>query len=329
MKRREFVAGVISIAAASGSAAQTAGARQRLAIFSPSEPAGAMHEDKEYRVFFNELRRLGRVEGQNLIVDRYGEEQNTTDLAALAAKVISSGPDIIFVVGPGAIFFKSPITTIPIVTVTGNPVGLGLASSLAHPGGNITGASVDAGPSIHGKRIELLREIHPAMSKLGVLLLRVQMTQYADAAMRAAAADAGISVIYSLIDLPSSEPIYRSAIAQALRDGADAIMVLDSPDTVKNSTTIVRLVGTVKVPAVYTFPQFVEAGGLLAYSYDLAELNKRAANDIDAILRGAKAGDIPFYQASKFELSINLKTAKDLNLPVPPTLLVRADRVIE
>jgi putative ABC transport system substrate-binding protein len=203
-----------------------------------------------------------------------------------------------------------------------------LASSLAHPGSNITGASVDAGLSIHGKRIELLREIDPAMSRLGLLLLRGQMTQSADAVMQAAAAAARISLVYCVIDIPSSETTYRM-IAQAIRDGVDAIMVIDSPDTFKNNATIARLIAAVKLPALYAFPQSVEAGGLMAYSYDLAELTKRAANNIDAILRGSKAGDVPFYQASKFELSINLKTAKDLNLAVPPTLLARADRVIE
>ena len=329
MKRRDFVAGAISIAAVSRAAAQTAGASKHLAIVSPSEPTGAMREDKSYRVFFNELRRLGHVEGQNLVVDRYGEEQDTSDLAGLAAKVIRSRPDIIYVVGPGAAFFKSPITTIPIVTVTGNPVGLGLASSLAHPGSNVTGASVDAGSSIHGKRIEMLREISPAMSRLGLLLLRIQMTQSADAVMQAAAAAAGVGLVYCLVDLPSSEATYRAVIAQAIRDGVDAIMVLDSPDTFKNSATIAGLIGAVKLPAMYASPQSVEAGGLIAYSYDLTELTKRAASDIDAILRGATAGDIPFYQASKFELSINLRTAKDLNLAVPSTLLARADRVIE
>jgi putative ABC transport system substrate-binding protein len=329
MKRRDFVAGAISIAAVSRAAAQTAGASKRLAMVSPSEPAGAMREDKDYRVFFNELRRLGHVEGQNLTVDRYGAELNISDLAGLAAEVIRSGPDVIFVSGPGAIFFKSPITTIPVVTVTGNPVDQGLASSLARPGSNITGASVDAGPSIHGKRIELLREIDPAMSKLGLLSLRGQVTQSSGAVMQAAAAAVGVSLVDCVIDVPSTEATYRAAITQVIRDGGDAIIVIDSPDTFKNRVLIAKLIAAVKLPAMYASPQSVEAGGLIAYSYDLTELMKQAASDIDAVLRGAKAGDIPFYQATKFELSINLKTAKDLNLVVPPTLLARADRVIE
>jgi putative tryptophan/tyrosine transport system substrate-binding protein len=328
MKRRDFVAGAISIAAMSRVAAQTAGKSQRLAIVSPSEPTALMREDRGYRVLA-ELRRLGRVEGQGLIVDRYGKEQNTSDLAALAAEVVRSDPDVIYVVGPGAVFFKS-LTTIPIVTVTGDPVRLGLAQSLAHPGGNITGASVDAGPSIHGKRFELLREVYPAMSKLALLLLRVQLEAgILDAAVKPAATAAGVALVHCAVDLPSSEATYREAISQAVREGADAIMVIDSPETLRNVAIISALIGAAKLPAIYAFPESVEAGGLMAYSYDLGELLARAASDIDAILRGSKAGDIPFYQASKFGLSINLRAAKALGLAVPATLLARADKVVE
>lgn len=329
MKRRDFVAGAISIAVVPHVAAQTVGKIQRLAIVSPSESIAFMREDQNYRVLV-ELRRLGHIEGQNLIVERYGKEQNTSDFVALAAEVVRSGPDVIYVVGPGAVFFKPLTTTIPIVTVTGDPVSLGLAQSLAHPGGNITGASVDAGLSIHGKRLELLREIHPAMSKLALLLMRFQLeTGKLDAAIQAAAAAAGVALVYCAVDLPTSEATYRAAISQAVRAGADAIMVMDSPETLRNRAIISELIGAAKLPAMYAFPESVEAGGLMAYSYDLAELLARAASDIDAVLRGSKPGDIPFYQASKFGLSINLKAARALGLSVPATLLARADKVIE
>ena len=329
MKRRDFVAGAISIAAISRVAAQTAGKSHRLAIVSPSEPTAFMREDRGYRVLV-ELRRLGHIEGQNLIVERYGKEQNTSDLASLAAEVVRSSPDVIYVVGPGAGFFKPLTTTIPIVTVTGDPIGLGLAQSLAHPGGNITGASVDAGPSIHGKRLELLREIHPGMSKLALLLLRVQLESgKLDAVMKSATAAAGVALVYCAVDLPTSEATYRAAVSQAVRDGADAVMVLDSPETLRNSAIISELIAAAKLPAIYAFPEAVEAGGLMAYSFDLAELLARVASNIDAILRGSRAGDIPFYLASKFGLSINLKAAKALGLTVPATLLARADKVVE
>ena len=127
------------------------------------------------RAFFAELRRLGQVEGQNLKVERYGREQNTSGPEALATEIVRSNPDVICVIGPGAVIFKKLTSRIPVVVITGDPVKLGIAESLAHPGGNFTGVSVDAGQSIYGKRIALLREMFPTMSKLGCLILRLSM----------------------------------------------------------------------------------------------------------------------------------------------------------
>jgi putative tryptophan/tyrosine transport system substrate-binding protein len=133
----------------------------------------------------------------------------------------------------------------------------------------------------------------------------------------------------SLVEFGASEADYRAAIESISRDGANAVMVLPSPETFQNSTLIAKLLSDVKLPAIFSFTESVEAGGLMAYSFDLIELNKRVANNIDAILRGAKPGDIPIYQVTKFELSINIKTAKQLGLSVPPALVAIADTVIE
>jgi putative tryptophan/tyrosine transport system substrate-binding protein len=333
MRRREFIAGAISLAAgASHVGAQAAGANRRLAIFSPSESSALMGEKSDsryYRALFGELRRLGHVEGQNLTVEKYGSEQNKSGAAALMAEIISSNPDVVFVIGPGATFFKSANARFPIVTMTADPIAQGLGRSLARPGGNITGVSVDTGPSIHGERIALLREMFPAMSKLAFLTLRVAWQGVQGPAVRAAAETTGITLVPLLVDFPASEAEYRSAIAQALRDGADAIMIGDTPDVMRYRSLILELVGTARLPAIYPFFELVEGGGLMAYAFDLVELNKRVANDVDAILRGTKAGEIPFYQATTFELSINLKTAKVLGLNAPATLLASADKVIE
>jgi putative ABC transport system substrate-binding protein len=333
MRRREFIVGAMSIVAGtSRAAAQPAGVSQRLAIFSPSESSTLMHEKSDnryYRTLFEELRRLGHVEGQNLTVERYGSEQNRSGAEALAAGVIRSNPDVVFLIGPGAPIFKKADAKFPIVTLTADPIAQGLAQSLARPGGNITGVSVDTGPSIHGKRIALLHEMFPAMSKLAFLTLRVAWQGVQRPPVRAAAEMVGITLVPLLVDSPASEDDYRSAIAQALRDGADAIMIGDAPDVIRYRSPILELIGAARLPAIYPFFELVEAGGLMAYAFDLVELNKRVANDIDAILRGAKPGEIPFYQATKFELSINLKTAKVLGLNVPATLLASADRVIE
>lgn len=332
MKRREFIAGAIAAAVISPAVAQPAGAVQRLAIFSPSEPAALMDErsdNRYYRALFAELRRLGRVEGQNLAIERYGSEKNASGPAALVEEVVRNNPDVVYALGPAALLFKRKTAKIPIVALTGDPVAAGLVQSLARPGGNITGVSVDTGPSIHGKRIALLREMFPDMSKLSCLTLRIQWEGLQGPAMRAACDAAGIALVTSLVELPSSEAAYRDAVAQASRDGANAVMVGDNPDTMTNRALIAGLIGAAGIPAMYPLPEFVDEGGLIAYSFDLVELNKRVANDIDAILRGANPGDIPYYQASKFELSINLRTAKALGLTVPATLLASADEVIE
>lgn len=175
MRRREFVAGAASFVVAPRVAAQPASDHRRMAIVDLSVSQSRMHEDVEghYGLLFSDLRRRGHVEGMNLTVERYGKEQNMPDHAALAAQVVRSNPDVMYVLVP-FIALRKENSKIPMVTVSEDPVAAGFAASLAHPGGNITGVSVDAGPSIHGKRIALLREMFPSMSKLGVIAGRVQ-----------------------------------------------------------------------------------------------------------------------------------------------------------
>ncbi|MBR1287127.1 ABC transporter substrate-binding protein [Bradyrhizobium sp. AUGA SZCCT0177] len=335
MRRRDFISllGGAAVAWPLSAAAQQSTNRKRLAIFSPAEPSADLHEHsktKAWRALFAELRRFGQIEGQNLKVERYGREQNTSGPEALATEVVRSNPDVIYVIGPDAVIFKKLTSRIPIVVITGDPVKWGLAESLAHPGGNFTGASIDAGPSIHGKRIALLREMVPKMSKLGCLALRSHWNgPTAGPLIHAAAEAAGLPLAVSLVEFGASEADYRAAVESISRDGANAVMVVPSPETFQNSTWIAKLLGDAKLPAIFSFTESVEAGGLMAYSFDLIELNKRAANNIDAILRGARPGDIPIYQVTKYELSINLKTAKQLGLSVPPALVASADTVIE
>jgi ABC-type uncharacterized transport system substrate-binding protein len=333
MRRRDFISllGGAAVAWPLAAAAQQSTNSKRLAIFSPSEPSADLHEhgSKFSRALFAELRRLGQIEGQNLKVESYGREQNTSGPEAVATEIVRSNPDVILVAGPGAPIFKK-LTRIPIVVITGDPVKAGLAESLAHPGGNFTGVSVDTGPSIDGKRIALLREIVPTMSKLGCLVLRMQWHGPATGpAIRAAAETAGLTLAVSLVEIGASEADYRAAVESISRDGANAVMVDSSPELRQNSTLIAKLLGDAKLPAIFHNVEAVEAGGLMAYSFDVIELYKRVANNIDAILRGAKPGDIPIYQVTKFELSINLKTAKQLELSVPPALVATADKVIE
>jgi putative ABC transport system substrate-binding protein len=335
MRRRAFMTGVgggALITAVSRAAAQRSAKTVRLAIFSPFEPTELMQansSNRYYRAFFAELRRLGHVEGENLTVERYGREQSAAGSADLAVEVVRSNPDVVYSVGPGTRLLKARTTTIPIVALMGDPIGQGLVQSLARPGGNITGVSIDTGPSVHGKRIELLRELVPSMSKLAYLDLRLSWENYFGAPVRAACEAAGIPLVTELLDLPTSEAAYSEAVAAAVHKGADAVDVADNPDAMTNRALIVNLIGRARLPAMYGIREFVDEGGLIAYAYDLIELNQRAAHDVDAILHGTKPGDIPVFQSTRFELSINLKTAKALGLTVPPLLLARADDVIE
>ena len=240
MRRRDFISllGGAAVAWPLAAAAQQSTNSKRLAIFSPSEPSADLHEhseSKNSRALFAELRRLGQIEGQNLKVESYGREQNTSGPEALATEIVRSNPDVIHVVGPGAVIFKKLTSRIPIVVITGDPVKQGIAESLAHPGGNFTGASIDAGLSIHGKRIALLREMVPTMSKLGCLALRLSWNgPSAGPAFRAAAETAGLPLAVSLVEFGASEADYRAAVESISRDGANAVMVVDSPETFQN-----------------------------------------------------------------------------------------------
>jgi putative ABC transport system substrate-binding protein len=331
MRRREFLlalggAAVLPLTARAQSHAPT----PRIVMYSAGEPLASMHENSEnryIRTLYAEMRRLGHVEGKNLKIERYGRETSDVRSKATIAAIVDSKPDLIFVVGLGAVF-KQATNTTPIVAFSIDPIREGLVKSLAHPGGNITGVSFNPEVPIHGKRIALLREMFPPLKKLAFLATTATFSYYLPE-VHAAADAQGVPLAGCLIDVPSSEAVYRDAIAKANGEGANAIMVALDADPFVNHLLVANLIAAAGLPAIYPFTEFVLAGGLMGYATDLVELNRRVAADIDAILNGANPGDIPFYQPSKFELSINLKTAKALSLTVPATLLAAADLVIE
>jgi putative ABC transport system substrate-binding protein len=332
VRRRDFIAAVggAAIAVPFAVSAQQNVKSRRLAIFSPSEPTSLMRADSSnryYRAFFEELQRLGHIEGRNLSIQRYGREQNTGGPVALAVDVMRNKPDLVYVVGLGAVLFKG--AAVPVVTVTGNPLNQGIAESLAHPGGNITGVSIDAGTPLYEKRIELLHELAPGITKVGLLVLREQWEAGASRAIPAACDANGLPCAPQVLDSPTSERMYRDAIDAAMNNGVDGLIVADNPDAVLHSAVIIEVATAKRLPVMYFLREFVEAGGLIAYTFDLVDLNQQAARDIDAILRGDNPADIPFFQNTRFNLYINLKTAKTLGLTVPPSLLARADEVIE
>jgi putative tryptophan/tyrosine transport system substrate-binding protein len=200
---------------------------------------------------------------------------------------------------------------------------------LARPGGNFTGVSVDAGIEIWGKRLELLKEVSPKLSRVGVLMNKANWEGSYGRALRNAAEHLGCSLLFPLPKGPLVEVEYRPLLATMVQDGADAIVVADSDENVTNRRVIAELVTTYQLPAVFPLRVFAGSGGLMSYGVDPADLFHHAATQIDKILKGANPGEIPIYQATKFELVINLKTLRALNLTIPASLLATADEVIE
>ena len=331
MRRREFI-GLIGGAAARGAGAAVASKMKRIAIVSPATKISDMSVSgyRIYRVFFEELSRLGYVEGQNLVVERYSAEGRSERAADLARDVVSTHPDLVLTAWiPLALNLKMPTTTIPIVAITADPVVAGLVPSLARPGGNITGVSTDAGLELHGKRLGLLAEAIPKMANARYLASQSTWAgPYAEAA-REAARRAGISLAGALLGSPINEAEYQRVFNSMEQDRVDALLVAEEPVNFTYRWLLVELAAKSRIPAIYPFREHVELGGLMSYSANLLDIFRRAAGQTAEILKGANPGEIPFYQPTRFDLVINLKTAKALGLELPPTLVARADEVIE
>jgi putative tryptophan/tyrosine transport system substrate-binding protein len=208
------------------------------------------------------------------------------------------------------------------------PIQAGFATSFAHPGGNITGVSAFAGYEIYGKRLQILKEAVASASKVVFLATPIAWEGGEGQALR----EAGRQLEISIIGMPLQEVTatqLRRVFAEIAQERPDAIMVHGIGDLFAHLQLIVELVEESRLPAMYEWREYVEAGGLMAYASDLGELGRRMADDVHEILNGAKPGDIPIYQPTKFELVINLKAAKALGLTLPPTLLAGADEIIE
>jgi putative ABC transport system substrate-binding protein len=341
MRRREFITG-LGVAATwpLGAHAQQSSKVYRVAWVSASEPVADMNEssgDRGYRAFIEELRWLGYVEGRNLILERYSGDGRTEHYGELANDVVRTKPDLIFTVADIVSPIKSATVTIPIVVITGDPLVLGLATSLAHPGGNITGVSVDGGLEVWGKRLAILKETVPGLSRVGFLVPRRGRSLVSSNANAVRAPEVlvaveagqqmGISVFANPLNGALQEAEYRRVFAAMSLDRLDALIVSAAEESFTNRRVIVELAEKARLPAIYAWPEYVELGGLMAYASDVPEIYRHAARQIDQILKGAKPRDIPFYQATKYELIVNLRTAKALGLTFPPSLV--ADEVIE
>jgi putative ABC transport system substrate-binding protein len=271
---------------------------------------------------------LGHVEGKNIVIEYRYAEGKLDRLPALASELVRLKVDVILTAGPAATrSAKQATATIPIVMgFHDDPVGSGVAASLARPGGNITGLATLA-PEISGKQLELLREIAPKLSRVAVF---GHATQPGNAqALREInlAADAfGVQLQYLEIQAPKD---IETAFQAASKGRADAILVMASPITFSQRRQVVDLAVKSRLPTIYSRPEYVEDGGLVFYGVSYTDLFRRAATYVDKILKGAKPADLPIEQPKKFELIINLKAAKQIDLTIPPNVLARADKVIK
>jgi len=290
--------------------------------------AHAQQAQKQHRIAFQTLRQLGDTEPGNLVVERYSAEGRSDRFAALAATVVGRNPDVIVANSNSLVkTFTMATATIPIVSITADPIAVGLVTSLAHPGGNLTGVSIDAGFEIVSKRLQILKEALPRATKVAYLLSNAgderMMSSYREAGQQL-----GMALTNNVLAEVNDAQL-RRAFAEMAQQQFDAALVDEGGSFLALRALIVELAEKHRLPMIYPYRDYVDLGGLITYAPDLGELAQRLANDVHQILNGAKAGDIPFYQPSKFQLLINLKAARMLDLNVPSSLLLRADEVIE
>jgi ABC-type uncharacterized transport system substrate-binding protein len=271
------------------------------------------------------LRELGYVEGKNIAVEYRFADGNIDRLPALATELVGLKVDII-VTTPNASAAKNATKTIPIVfAATADPVAQGIVSSLARPGGNITGLTVLA-PELTGKRLELLKETSPRIHRVGFLLNPSgESSSIFLKEMGTAAQALGLQIQSLEVRSPSD---FDTVFAAAIREGAHALITAPQPVINTHRARVLEFASKNRLPAIFTNPETVEAGGLMSYSPDFSEQFRRAAIYVDKILKGAKPADLPVEQPTKFELVINLKTAKQIGLTIPPNVLARADKLI-
>ncbi|HEX4616981.1 MAG TPA: ABC transporter substrate-binding protein [Stellaceae bacterium] len=334
MRRRDFTTGLLLATAMLSARAEEPATQHRIAIVISTGPVARINDpgSRYWHAFFEELRRLGDVEGQNLIVERYSGEGRPAGFAELAREVVRRNPEVIVAIaGPVTLAVTAVTDTIPIVA-TGDETSSGVVPGLARPGGNVTGARVELGYEIWGKRLQILKEAVPSASKVAYLDIRIFRESASGQQIREQLRTAGRLLEISLTDIlieESTPSEYQRAFAEIVKDRPDAIVVSGTSELFPYRQLIVELADKNRLPGMYPWRDYAEAGGLMAYGTDLVEVWRRLADDVHEILDGAKPGDIPIYQPTKFEFLINLKAANTLGLTIPPLLLARADEVIE
>jgi putative ABC transport system substrate-binding protein len=333
MRRREFIAGL----GAAGlwpfaTHAQQATKIKRVAMFHPAMKPIDMRigGDPSYTIIFEEMKRLGFVEGVNLIVDRYSADGRFDRFAEIARDVVATRPDVIFALSTRMVrALRSETRTIPVVAWTSDPVAAGLVSSLAHPGGNVTGVSVDAGAEIGTKYIQLLSEAVGKLSNVRLLATPASWEISVSKVMREVAEKMKIPFRLEPLRSPINEAEYRRAFDAMQRDHVDGVVISNEAEHYTNGRLLGRLVREYRIPALSLFDVSVEAGALMCYTEDDKAGARRLAAQIVEILNGGNPAEMPFFQETHYKLIINLKAAKELGLEIPLGLLASADEVIE
>jgi putative ABC transport system substrate-binding protein len=326
MRRREFIT-LLGGAAAAWPVAARAQQAGKLPIIGYLGQSTLAVESQRVAGLLQGLRELGWTEGRTVAIEYRWAEGRYEHLAEIAAEFVRLKVDVIVTYAtPPVVAAKQATTDIPIVSaVMGDPVGTGLVASLARPGGNVTGLSVLT-PDLAGKRLELLREVVPGLRRL-VFLGNVgnPITALEMGEVQTAARTLGLHLV--ALEIRRPEDIVPAF--ETLKSDAQALYVAGDPLVLANRVRINTLALVARLPAFYNERAYVEAGGLMSYGVNWPDLFRRTAELVDRILRGTKPGDIPVEQPTKFDLVINLTTAKALGLDIPPTLLARADEVIE
>jgi len=289
--------------------------------------AGAHPKHPVTRGFLEGMRALGYAEGKNFVLERRSAEGRPERYAAILAELHALKPDVIVVPGLPELVKLAMDTskTTPIVSYSlVEPVKRGQVASLARPGGNLTGLTIVSGTENEAKRIELLKETIPNVSRFAYLAPSYQSPEIREAVVNAARAQ-GISVVFVTHDPTNLE----RARVEIGRQRPDALVASLSSTTYGQREQLVQFMLEARLPGVCPYTEMAEAGGLLSYAVDVADLGRRAAWYVDRIFKGAKPGDLPIEQPTKFELVVNLKTARALGLTIPQSILLRADRVIE
>jgi len=281
-----------------------------------------------WSMFTDVLHKSGWIEGKNLVFEHRYAENRLDRLPELAAELIRLNVDLILALGTLApLEAKRATASIPIVMANaGDPLGSGLVASLARPGGNVTGMSLMA-PDLGGKRLELLKEIIPRLSLVAVLW-NADNPYSALVFKETQTASQTLAIRIQSLEVRSENDL-ADAFEAARRQGPDALVAVEDPLTLSNRKLIADSAASQQLPAIYGLREFAAAGGLMSYGANLADLYRRAAAYVDKILKGAKPADLPVQQPTKFDFVINLKTAKALGIEIPPTVLARADEVIE